>query len=471
MNMKKHIVGCLLLLGTVSCNDFLEVMPVGKTVTPAFFSDMDGIRAALPGAYHLLFGCYDGYLYKYPEVAGNMLYFRNLSDNAVNQYNFVSDAEMLDTTPGAIWRNVFEALNNVNNIIQYQPSLLEQYPGYARELNRIKAEALFLRALCHFELCRVYAQPYSYTPDASHLGVPVLRKSPSVEQNVSRGTVAEVYKLITEDLKESIVLFGSMKDDDYYHASSKASKALLSRIYLYMENWDKAIEYSTEVIDVMPLARGSDYIDMFRKPENGEGKETIFRFTGYRKSVSIAKFYGKEGAVYPADTLYTLFDDPNDIRLQLLKDGNQKDCLKYRYTGIEANVVRNDILILRTSEMYLNRAEAYLNKKALEKAAADLKAIIARALDKDVSEISLPENDKEALRRIIEKERSKELCFEGHQFYDITRRKQNLVREASTNSIVRFMPYPNDRFVLPIPQRELDANPNMQPNPTVNKPR
>ena len=63
----------------------------------------------------------------------------------------------------------------------------------------------------------------------------------------------------------------------------------------------------------------------------------------------------------------------------------------------------------------------------------------------------------------------KELCFEGHNLFDITRWKQNLVREQHTTSTLRRLNYPNDRFVLPIPQTELNANTNMQGNPTVNQ--
>ena len=54
------------------------------------------------------------------------------------------------------------------------------------------------------------------------------------------------------------------------------------------------------------------------------------------------------------------------------------------------------------------------------------------------------------------------------QLFDLTRWKQDLVREAKTTSSVRRINYPSDLFVLPIPQTELFANENMQPNPTVN---
>ena len=69
---------------------------------------------------------------------------------------------------------------------------------------------------------------------------------------------------------------------------------------------------------------------------------------------------------------------------------------------------------------------------------------------------------------LVKKERVKELCFENHNFFDITRWKQNLVRQAKTTSTVKMLTYPNDRFVQPIPLAELNANKNMQPNPGVN---
>ena len=70
---------------------------------------------------------------------------------------------------------------------------------------------------------------------------------------------------------------------------------------------------------------------------------------------------------------------------------------------------------------------------------------------------------------LIDKERARELCFEGHNFFDITRRGKDLVRATGSYSEVKYIGYPSDYFVLPIPQTELDANPNMVGNPTINK--
>ena len=117
----------------------------------------------------------------------------------------------------------------------------------------------------------------------------------------------------------------------------------------------------------------------------------------------------------------------------------------------------------------LIRAEANCYLPGGETTAAnDIKALQARALGKQPSEINLVYSSVEDLLKLVEKERIKELCFEGHRLFDITRKKQNMVRESSTNSIVKIKTYPNDWFVLPIPMDEIEANPEIQLNPGVN---
>lgn len=457
-----------------ACSDFLEVTPVGQTTIPLLFSDMEGIRAALPGAYSAMYDYYSADFYKYPEVAGNMVSLKTVTTDGdmVDEYNFISQPEDETGAVGNIWTDVHVALANVNNIIQYQPSLLVKYPNNTDELNHIKAEALFLRALCHFDVCRVYAQPYNYTADASHLGIPVLTKTPGADDNVGRSTVKEVYDQVIKDLNESIELFGQSSKEDSYHASKLASQALLSRVYLYMEDWENAIKYADVVLAVVPLSDGDDYLNMFNNQIAGD--ESIFRLNGTKKSSPLAKFYNLINPVaVPADTLISLFDDKTDIRYSLFgyKSGSTTSLLTLKYTitlAVSEEEKHYDPFILRASEMYLNRAEANLNLNLLSNGAADIKVLMARSLNKTVSQISIPETNKDSLIILLRKERAKELCFEGHQFFDITRWKQNLVRSSTSTSNVKFMPYPNDRFILPIPQKELEANINMVGNPTVN---
>lgn len=470
----KFIIGIIssFLLFVASC-DFLEVETVGRTTMPNFFSDVPGLKAGLAGSYSKMYAYYSSEFYKYPEVAGNMVDLQVISADVemIDQFNFTSDAEQEVGAVGYIWRKILESLANVNNVLEYAPPLKEAYPNQLAEIERVQAQALFLRALCHFDLYRSYAQPYHYTADASHPGVPVLLVTPGPDDLPARASAKQVFDQIIKDLLEAEALFGNRPMQDAYHASKPAVWALLSRVYLYMEDWDNAIGYATKVMEVVPLAQGGDYLAMYHGLT--AGKEALFRLNGTLKSKSLGIFFSSEKPlVTAADTLMSLYDHPEDIRLHLFaRDDNQelKVSTKYRIeTDYTPEQERYDPFVLRVTEMYLNRAEAYQKKGQLSLAAGDLQAVLARALQKDVAEVPIAYANAGELLQLIKKERARELCFEGHNFFDVVRMKDPLIRGTESASHVKFLPYPNDLFVLPIPQSELNANTNMKGNPTVN---
>lgn len=474
MKMKWIYTSCLAgLLSLSGCSDFLEVYPLGRTTMPVFFSDMDGIRAAIPGMYSKMYDYYTAEFYYYPEAAGNMVSLPLISADAkmVNQYNFTSDPEQETSAVGKIWSDIYVAMANANNILEYMPSLKNKFPSNADELDRYEGQALFARALAHFDLVRVYAQHYTYTEDASHLGVPIVRKSPGPDGNLKRASVKEVYDFIESDLLKAEKLFANQPMTSAYFASKKAVQALLARVYLYQERWIDAERYAGLVIASSALDYGTDYLKLYS--DMSTGNECIFRLNGHLKSKSLGTFYDYNApSMLAADTLLTLFSDTTDLRagmFQQTKNGNDVVTTKYLVTS---TVVQEDIhydpFVLRVSEMYLIRAEANLHLEQYALAADDVKVIRARALQVDPSTVSLTE-DYASLSRAIEVERIKEFCFEGHNFFDITRRKQDLQRSSRTNSTVSYLAYPSDLFVLPISQKELNANINMVGNPTVNK--
>lgn len=491
LKIKQYTLLLTLLLTLSSCQKFLNVMPVGRTTIPVLFSDMDGIRSAIPGAYAKTYDYYSNHFYLYPELAGDLLNadLQVLDEGRANIFNFNSVPDQEAAPSAKIWSDIFEALANINNALFYLPSLEQKYPEHRDELAIYRAEMLFLRALAHFDLCRVYAQPYTYTADAKHIGVPILKQTPGPDDNVSRQSVKQVYDFILDDLKEAEQIFhrvplevrsGNLRP---FFASKTAVQALLSRVYLYMEDWDQTILYANEVIALRNLTRGDNYTEMYFNLTGPEA-EAIFRLNGNDKGSNLFSFFNfltDRENVYaippalPAGKLISLYNEPDDIRVDslMLKMGTT---ITYyvtrkfdaRQTATENNRRHVNPIILRLSEIYLNRAEAYIGKKQPALAAADIKAIQARALGQAITDIELPETDLQAMTQIVYEERMRELAFEGHRLFDITRRKQNLVRDENTNSTVRELSYPSDYFVLPIPLRELDANPNMEGNPTVN---
>jgi hypothetical protein len=116
-----------------------------------------------------------------------------------------------------------------------------------------------------------------------------------------------------------------------------------------------------------------------------------------------------------------------------------------KYQGM--NDSANNIKIIRLSEIYLNRAEAYAESGNLISALADLNVIRKRA---NPSAINFAATDKQVLLDEIFRERRRELAFEGHTFFDISRQKRNLVRSDCSSTNCSFN-YPSLKFAVPKP--------------------
>ena len=483
VRVRRIVVAVALLTamaGMSSCTSFLEVDEKGKATIPSFLSDPDGLNAGLVGAYYETFTYYDNEFGKYADVAGDMLQLNTTVSDMLDIYNYTSDASNETSSSSYMWRRIYVALANTNNVLEYGPRVLSGYPARKSQVERTMGEAYFLRALCHFDLCRVFAQTYAYTSDASHLGVPVLTVTPSPDDNVSRRSVAEVYEQILSDLTEAERLLADKQQRGEKYVSLQSVYALRSRVCLYKEDWDEALRYARKAMgeDGVPaagivsgsLAQGSDYTAMF---ENlGTAGEMIFRLSGENNKGKMKTFYESSGV--PSDTLVSLFDE-GDIRLSLLyKDGvagtsSTKQCRKYSATtSPDGKADRDDPVVIRLSEVYLNAAEAACMKGEYAAAKGYLLPLLARAVGEASARAVINATADGQLLALIKRERTKELCCENHRLFDQTRWKDDLVRPANSSSSLKRLSYPNDRFVQPIPLAELNANTNMQPNSTVN---
>lgn len=460
------LMGLGLAASLASCSDFLEVDVKGKATIPSFLSDPQGLNAGLVGTYNKMYAYVDNEFTKYGDVAGNMASLPSASSgDMVAQYNFSSDENQITGAVGYIWRKIYVAQANANNIIEYGPDVADSYPAQRDYCLRIVGQALLIRAMCHFDQCRAYAQPYNYTADASHLGVPILLRTPGANDTPSRSSVRDVYAAVQSDLDRAAELLTDAVAADCHYGSLQAVRCMQSRVCLYMEDWENALKYAKLAIGSQQLAQGNDYLAMF--DDLTRQGEAIFRLSGDKMSGYLKQFY--ENSCVPADTLLSLFD-ADDIRLRLLKtvDG-QKRCIKYSATNVAGSEAkRDDPFLFRLSEEFLNAAEAACQLGQYTEARQYIRAIIARAVGAVKADAVMTATTDAQLMTLIRRERVKELCFEGHNFFDLTRWKQDVVREQGTTSVVRYMPYPNDRFVLPIPIDELNANTSMQPNPTVN---
>ena len=474
--MKKTIIGLALIATAGSftaCNGFLEEEPLMKQSNELTYSTFDGLNSAGAALYTRMQsdGWYDGEFILRSELrAGNAKNPLSIPGSGRyrndTQWNY-NESSTLST----LWTYGYYTISYANNILNHLETA-DKGSATDEDVNNLKAEALFVRALCHFDLVITFGQPYSAAP--SSLGVPVVLVTENGQP--ARNTVAEVYDQVVSDLKEAEGLMSdsytrSGVDDPAASVSKPAIQALLSRVYLYMEDWQNAADYATKVINSgkYSLASGNDYLNMFSAAVAPTGGEIIFEIYGSKKNeywdnsgwthLSYITSWGDgndgSGDVCATTDLVSLYDE-GDIRLKLFAK-NENDWLTVKYAGKAGAVPREtNIPVLRLSEMYLNRAEAISKGASVSGASfrGDLMAIAEKR------GTTVPESPS------VFDERRKELQFEGHIAYDYARTKKALNRNDFDGTVNQNIPAaPDTHWALPIPKRELDANKNMVQNP------
>lgn len=479
MKTLKHISAFLLLVPLLASCHFLEVEKTGKTSIKNFYSDIYALDAAVNGVYGLTYKFYDNYMVLYPEVTGDLVRLQATTSEWRQQFDFISDESDETSAVGYIWKNGYEIIANANEVIQYGPSVSDRFPQQTASVRNYIAQAYFIRALIHLDLSLVYGQTYTYSADGSHLGTAVMTSIPDVKSKIARSSAAVTYKRILDDLRTASDMFADGWTKGCYYASPAACKALMARVYLYMGNYSEAKKCASEVIADygLSLTPRSDYVAMFCARK--EGPEAILRLNGLSGGSKLGSMFDyNTPSMNPSSKLMDIFSSDEhvwtgtDIRSELLSykssggDEFSGVCMKFTDTeDIDDTQKRYDPFVLRLSEMYLIRAEAACHDGDIETAVSDIATLEARARGVKASDINVTFSGIDDLAGIVQRERIKELFLEGHRLFDLTRRHETLSRDAACGSSVLSMTYPDDRFILPIPLVELDANEAMQPNP------
>ena len=466
-----YILIAVVAVSLSSCKDFLNREPLLKQSTELTLSTYEGLDLATLGAYSPLAGdsWYGGVRVLTSEMrSGNGVKSLKHTSNRYTvelNWNYTPDAG-LDVS--AIWADGYDVISRANNVInnldgKTSADVSEQM------LNNLKAECLFLRAFGHFEIVNLFGRAYAY--DKESLGCPVILVTDPSDQS-PRATVADVYKQIVEDLKEAEkIISPSYKrsgiKDGKAAVDINVIRALLSRVYLYMEDWQNAADYAGKVIDSGDYAlwTSEDYLSAWNGDTGGD--EVIFEIYKDMNNLSnldccyMTNPDGAYGDCLCSEELYDMYAD-GDVRKEMYRqdaDGNADLYWTLKYAGKGINTPdANNVIILRLSEMYLNRAEALVKLDKTEDALSDLNAIAGARGAASYSGASL---------QSVKDERRKELAWEGHHFYDCARWKVNLTRTPDTflnpnNAVISA----NDkRWALPIPKREMEVNANLVQNP------
>jgi hypothetical protein len=445
----------MVLLG--SCGKkFLETIPYVSVPTEDAFNTVSDLENAINGSYAGLSNT-DYYGRSLPvigDLMGDNTYVSvNNSGRYIPQQNY--SVTVSDATIGVNWLSSYKVILRTNNIID---AVDKKFANDAAA-KQFKAEALSIRALTYFNLIRLFAKPYSESPDAE--GVPVVLHYDR-DLKPARNKVSEVYTQILADLDAAYPLFSQTKLATRF--SKYGSRALAAKVNLYKGDYTKALAYAKDVIDngnVALLTRDRLAGYWAEATPSGSTPETLFEVgadaVNNNGNDELGNIYNQlgYGDILCTAALYNLYS-ATDIRKSLIVKGARDPepvvyiVNKYQHTSGDMDNKK----VIRLSEVYLIAAEA--SNRLLDDASARtyLNTLIAQ---RDPSLVYTSSGA--ALLDDIILERRKELAFEGDRFHDLNRLKRNLV-----NGKGRAVNYGDTRRVAPIPQNERDANTKMTQN-------
>ena len=457
--MKKLYILLLLLTvsGITGCKKkFLEVQP--EFLFPAEFAvtslaDLERVDIAMLNAIQDG-SLYGGGLIANSEMMADFVETDPISDFSLNQLRTRS-LNSFNGQAGGLWNAGYKAINIANIILDRLPEFEAEDAAIAAKL---RGEALFVRAICHFELVRMFAQPAGFTGGNNHVGIPIRDFPGSVTegQNIARSTVAEVYDFIITDLMAADLL---LPEDKSQPVSRFAAQAFLAKAYFQLKNYPNAETWSSAVIESGKFSLDSTVKIPFELSGNSWGDEMIFQIINVDEDVvngDIGRFRGNDNSLYKIDPDLTTILEAGEI------NGDERTMLNFvqlasflpwwtnKWSNSNANVP-----VVRLAEMYLIRAESRLeNGAAHTDIRADYNMTRVRAnLLADTTSTSTA-----VMRAIIDAERAIELAYEGDRFHDLKRKQLDFHTDAG------IFPWNDPKLVYPIPQQEVEENDAMVQN-------
>ncbi|ACU60614.1 RagB/SusD family nutrient uptake outer membrane protein [Chitinophaga pinensis] len=459
------IFAMLLFVASACKKDFLNPPTTNQAVTDEFFTSLSSCEQMLNGSYVILAEpFYNGTnTIIYPDVVadnvkpviGGTFLTAHYSWAQVPSDLTTGTSFNLNTT----WRTAYRITRQLAYVLKYIDQFRNENPTKADD---IKGQALALRALVYFQLVNMFSQPYSFTANASHPGIPYVIAEDITEGVSGRETVQDVYLRLIADLNAAIPLLSNQLSNKIY-MNRTAAKALLARIYLFKGDYQTAKALAVDVNNNVPIMIANYPSKLFTNTET----EALFQLLPMQRSLngsvttSYAGYYFSTTSlsfIATTDIATLLNEIPTDARKAWVTASGTT----FRISKYPANVISGFTqtarshyqTLLRSSEMYLTAAECYAKLNNEDSARWYVNAIRIRAYGTGFETVATGP----ALLDTIAKERRKELAFEGFRMYDLLRNKQGVNRSDANSPDALTLPYPSLKAVAPIPTVDVLVN-------------
>lgn len=491
MKSNKFIITLFVVSAMVAgCSkSFLEKAPLDSVNTANYYKTADDAVAAINAAYQPLQRpkLYNLRMWATDIMAGNS---ETGAGGGTDGIETKDEANFVTTTDNAgvldLYRGPAPGILACNIVLEKVPAI--QMNDDLKK--RILGEAHFLRGLYYFILVRFFGD------------VPLILTPQNVGDDLkpARAPKEQVYEQIISDLTtamDSLPPRESYSGADVGRASKGAAVGLLAKVYLTLGDYQKTVDLCKQVT-ALGYKLNPNYADNF-SATNKNTIESLFEvqysgattygffddfnqaswtstFTGPRNSDFVGGAYGWDQPTQEFVDAYEPGDLRKDVTI-LYQGGPSFDGKDYKasYSGTGYNLRKflvpksispdyntspADFIVLRYADVLLMEAEALNELGSMDQAIIPLNQVRERAglKDKDANV------SKDEMRKIILHERRMELAFEGQRWFDLIRVQNGqygldfLHSIGKVNATQKFL-------LLPIPQVERDANPNLTQNP------
>ena len=464
----------LVLFQLSGCEAILDKEPIAILDAGSFFQTENDAVQSINAAYNpLLFNnANNNFLWAFAEVTGDAAI-----PGGDGSRPGIVEMETFSYTPrteelNSYWKLQFKGITQCNlvldNIVKVNMS--------EGSKNQIIGEALFLRSYYYFLLTQVFGDVPLY-----------LKVTPPDQLKIKKSSKADIYKQISSDCDKAANLLPlSHNGSNTGRATKGAALALAAKVSLYVNDYNKVLEYTSKIKALNTYKLVKDYRENFMKLSQNN-TESVWEIQHTNLELGVGNFINQWWASIKflgygfaeVTPLYVSVFEPNDPRLKFTVAMNNDPYFGLIYKNSFSSTTYSPRKFLqpnseltqkadgdinypaiRYAEVLLWEAEALIELGRMQEALAPLETVRARARAQTAVPGTLPaitSTNQVTLRQAVRRERQTELGFELHRFFDLVR------WGIAAESLPGFQKGKHE--VFPIPQTEIDLNPSLLQNP------
>ena len=464
----------LVLFQLSGCEAILDKEPIAILDAGSFFQTENDAVQSINAAYNpLLFNnANNNFLWAFAEVTGDAAI-----PGGDGSRPGIVEMETFSYTPrteelNSYWKLQFKGITQCNLVLDNIVKV--NMPEGSK--NQIIGEALFLRSYYYFLLTQVFGDVPLY-----------LKVTPPDQLKIKKSSKADIYKQISSDCDKAANLLPlSHNGSNTGRATKGAALALAAKVSLYVNDYNKVLEYTSKIKALNTYKLVKDYRENFMKLSQNN-TESVWEIQHTNLELGVGNFINQWWASIKflgygfaeVTPLYVSVFEPNDPRLKFTVAMNNDPYFGLIYKNSFSSTTYSPRKFLqpnseltqkadgdinypaiRYAEVLLWEAEALIELGRMQEALAPLETVRARARAQTAVPGTLPaitSTNQVTLRQAVRRERQTELGFELHRFFDLVR------WGIAAESLLGFQKGKHE--VFPIPQTEIDLNPSLLQNP------